>query len=630
MSSKNEVFGQFLIRNQVITEKQLDEALKIQKDTGLSFGELCMAKEALTETQVKKILRQQWQQHKHFGEIAIELKLLTQEQVDQLLKIQELFHSPLGRVLTNQNILTQTELEPWLQQFKDECNSDKDVLDALKNVDLFSGLSTNELAKISFALDIKTYENEEIIYKEGDPSHYLYLIQSGTVEITMQSGDDRLDVNVLIDWNNFGLYSLLNRKPHVEQAKAIGQVNVWRLSWEDLHEFLYEYPSLSVMALKHLSGNIEDIVFSFCDEEEISDLYMTALVYSEQLNDIKDNISSIINGIAEKTSGKTLLLSCAEESQTNYSKQDVLNQLPKSMNDDIQLECLALPKNIKVDDLKEVIRSVQKSQNRFSSVIILLSTHSIDLVLNILEFTQKSAFILDGYFPKIEDAINPQNDRIYFVQESPDCIANIDDLAIKSNIIVPSMYYLDDINRTNSGIIRWLLGRTIGLAFGGGGARTMVNAGILEVFDENDITFDLVSGTSGGALFGALYAIGLTAAEIKESVSKSIAFGKDSPANDYSLTLKTIIKGKKYKKLLRRVFGDKSSCSTRIPLYSIATDINNGKEVIVNRCQLWESVYVSSAIPGYSPLININGKLLGEGGLVNNVPSTVLKKSGAD
>ncbi|MBT7408934.1 MAG: hypothetical protein HN826_04465, partial [Methylococcales bacterium] len=206
----------------------------------------------------------------------------------------------------------------------------------------------------------------------------------------------------------------------------------------------------------------------------------------------------------------------------------------------------------------------------------------------------------------------------------------IDDLAIKSNIIVPSMYYLDDINRTNSGIIRWLLGRTIGLAFGGGGARTMVNAGILEVFDENDITFDLVSGTSGGALFGALYAIGLTAAEIKESVSKSIAFGKDSPANDYSLTLKTIIKGKKYKKLLRRVFGDKSSCSTRIPLYSIATDINNGKEVIVNRCQLWESVYVSSAIPGYSPLININGKLLGEGGLVNNVPSTVLKKSGAD
>ena len=172
MSSKNEVFGQFLIRNQVITEKQLDEALKIQKDTGLSFGELCMAKEALTETQVKKILRQQWQQHKHFGEIAIELKLLTQEQVDQLLKIQELFHSPLGRVLTNQNILTQTELEPWLQQFKDECNSDKDVLAALKNVDLFSGLSTNELAKISFALDIKTYENEEIIYKEGDPSHY--------------------------------------------------------------------------------------------------------------------------------------------------------------------------------------------------------------------------------------------------------------------------------------------------------------------------------------------------------------------------------------------------------------------------------------------------------------------------
>lgn len=630
---KNELFGQFLLRHEVITEDQLTEALKIQKNTGVTFGELCITKNFLKEGEVKNILRHQWQSHKQFGEIAIKLNLLSQEQVDDLLKIQELFHKPLGEILIMQQYLTQHEVEPWLEQFKNENNAEKDVLSALKKVDLFSTLSINELAKISLSLQIKTYENEEIIYKEGDPSDYLYLIQSGTVEITMPSGDDRVDVNVLIDWNNFGLYSLLNRKPHIEQAKAIGGVTLWMLSWEDLHEFLVEYPSLSVTALKHLSGDIDDIVFSFSDEAEISSLYMTALVFDKDLKNTELNARSVVIDVAEKIDGKTLLLSCVEADETDYSKNEILEVLPTLIDDEINLFCTYIPSNIQVDELKEVIRGVQKSNEKFACIIILMSTVSVELILDVLSFTQKTAFILKHYIPELEHVINPQRDRIFFVQDEPDSVVAESEskhLVSMSSISVPSMYYLDDMSRTNISLVRWLLGHTIGLAFGGGGARTMVNVGVLEVLEEEGIDVDMVSGTSGGALFGALCAVGLNAAQVRDTVSKSIAFGKDSLANDYTFTMKTIIKGKKYKKVLKRVFGEKYSCSTRIPLYSIATDINTGREVIVNRCYLWESVYVSSAIPGYSPLININGRLLGEGGLVNNVPSTVLKESGAD
>lgn len=627
------LFGQFLLKHNAITKEQLSYALKVQLDSGISIGELALSKAMLTEDEVKRVLRSQWKTHQHFGEIAQSMKLLNKSQVVELLNTQKMFHMPLGEILIKEGHISRTELTPLLQQHKMAKYESKDVLPALKKVDLFSSLKVKELAQISLLLRIMTFDDEAIIYKEGDASEYLYLIESGTVEITMQSGTDRVDVNVLIDWNNFGLYSLLNRKPHVEMAKAIGKVTLWCLSWEDLHGLLVEYPSLSVTALKLLSGSIDDIVFSFCDEQEISDLYITAVIYDENIAHGRDYVNAIVKQTSADISGRTLLLECFGGTGADYSKQQILELLPLPMDERHDLYSMTLPRLIAIDDLKEVMRAQQRRKNNFSCIMILLSTQSTKLCREVITITKKSVMLLLHQIPELEQVLVSERDRMFFVQERPESI-NIDsyrdNAPLTSRFSVPSMFYLDGIDASVNSIARWLLCRTIGLTFGGGGARTITNVGILELFDEEGISFDFVSGTSGGALFGGLYAIGLNAQEIKQAISKSIEFGKDSPANDYNLTMKTIIKGKKYKRLLKRVFGERFSCGTRIPLYAIATDINCGREVIVNRCHLWEAVYVSSAIPGYSPLMEINGRLLGEGGLVNNVPSTVLKESGAD
>jgi|GEM_PF-354751 len=615
---RHELFGQFLIDHEVITPEQLQDALKIQLDTGVSFGELCISKQYLDEEAVKRVLLSQWQTNKQFGEIALSLDLLTTAQVKELLKIQALFHKPLGEILVRLKHITQTELMPWLEQFKNEDRAQIDVLRTLKKVDLFTTLNTKELANISLLLKIKTYADEDIIYREGDPSEFLYLIESGTVEITMPTTSGRIDVNVVIDGNNFGLHSLLNRKPQTEQARAIGKVTLWYLSWEDLHGLLVEYPSLPVTALKLLSNSIDNLVSSIVDED-IRDIYLTALVLDDaQLPSLTQDTLGIVHKMTAEIPGKTLLLSCTGEAA------------PAASN---TLQVVTLPNSTNISRIKETIRTTQKRDPQVSGVIICLSTHSTHLLKTVLDMVAKSAILLYKHRPPLEAMLRAEQDRLYFVHDKPDKI-NFEryekEFALKSSILVPSMFYVDDLNSSTTGVMRWLLGRTIGLAFGGGGARTMSNVGVLEVLEEEGISVDFVSGTSGGALFAGLYGIGLSAAEIKHTIAKSIAFGKDSPANDFTLTMKTIIKGKKYRNVLKRAFGDRYACGTRIPAFFIATDINNGREVIVNRCRLWEAAYVSAAIPGFSPLLEINGLLLGEGGLVDNVPSTVLKNAGAD
>jgi NTE family protein len=169
----------------------------------------------------------------------------------------------------------------------------------------------------------------------------------------------------------------------------------------------------------------------------------------------------------------------------------------------------------------------------------------------------------------------------------------------------------------------------VGLALGGGYARGLAHIGVLEVLEREGIPVDMIAGTSIGALVGALYAIERNAALIKNQAMQLDSKGLASLV-DLTLPKSGFIRGKRVTSLLRRFVGDAQFEDLSIPLFCVATDIITGEEIVLNQGSVLEAVRASISIPIIFTVTRKDGRYLVDGGLVNPVPVSVLKRMGAD
>lgn len=198
----------------------------------------------------------------------------------------------------------------------------------------------------------------------------------------------------------------------------------------------------------------------------------------------------------------------------------------------------------------------------------------------------------------------------------------------------------------------------IGLVLSGGGAKGLAHIGVLKVIEEAGIKIDYIGGTSMGAVIGGLYASGYSVQQI-DSIFKATNFeyliqdfipraSKNfyEKRNDelYAISLPFqnlkigipagLSKGMYNYNLLARLLHPvrhvRDFNQLKIPFLCIATDIESGKQVVLDNGYLPQAIHASAAFPSlYSP-VEIDGKVLVDGGVVNNYPIDEIKKLGAD
>lgn len=182
--------------------------------------------------------------------------------------------------------------------------------------------------------------------------------------------------------------------------------------------------------------------------------------------------------------------------------------------------------------------------------------------------------------------------------------------------------------------------KKIGLTLGGGGARGFAHIPILETFDELGVRPRCITGTSIGAILGALYASGHSAAEIVAMVKQLIAprnasFKEIIRNKDpfkalslidphFSLKPKGLIKGEKFLAFLYEQMQVSTFQELEIPFKAVATDFWNRRQVVFDTGELLPAIRASMAIPYIFTPVIIDGKVLVDGGLVNNVPHDLL------
>lgn len=198
----------------------------------------------------------------------------------------------------------------------------------------------------------------------------------------------------------------------------------------------------------------------------------------------------------------------------------------------------------------------------------------------------------------------------------------------------------------------------IGLVLSGGGAKGFAHIGVLKVLEEAGIKIDYIGGTSMGSVIGGLYASGYNATQI-DSIFKKTNF--DELINDYIPRSSKNFYGKKndelyaialpfnkfrvgipealskgmynynlLSSLTRNVRHVRDFNKLPTPFLCIATNIETGEEVLLNKGNLVQAMVASAAFPSLFTPVEIDGKLLVDGGVVNNYPIKEVRNLGAD
>jgi NTE family protein len=166
----------------------------------------------------------------------------------------------------------------------------------------------------------------------------------------------------------------------------------------------------------------------------------------------------------------------------------------------------------------------------------------------------------------------------------------------------------------------------IALVLGAGASRGFAHIGILKILESNKIPIHMIVGTSAGSFIGSIYAYGFNAYQLQK-MSFSIERGD---IVDLTIPDNGFVKGEKLEEYINTLLNNTPIEKLRIPFYAVATDIQNGQEVVFGKGNTGTAVRASCSIPGIFRPVRIGERTYVDGGVVSPVAVDAARRLGAD
>jgi len=200
----------------------------------------------------------------------------------------------------------------------------------------------------------------------------------------------------------------------------------------------------------------------------------------------------------------------------------------------------------------------------------------------------------------------------------------------------------------------------IGLALSGGGARGAAHIGVLRVLEEMRIPVDYIAGTSMGSIVGGFYAAGMSPDKLEETLlgidwdlafrdrprREDLSFRRKQDGDDYPISFqvgwrnrrlrvpKGLLQGQNLNAILTSLTLPVALVDDfdglAIPYRAVAADIVSGEKVVIDSGNLATAMRASMSIPGIFSPVQIDGKMLVDGGIASNLPIETVREMGAD
>jgi NTE family protein len=545
-----------------------------------------------------------------------------------------------------------------------------DGLYFFKRNPLFGQLGDEILARLVNALKPFRVEKGSILFREGDVSDGLFLLQSGRGRIVTKTerGEDKT-VAYLSRGDTIGELALLTGEPHSFAVVCDTTCDLLLLPKPTFDKILEAHPLIGIHLSRALSRRLA-VSFHPPQKRQKQPQVLTFIpgLPHEAFTLFTVNLTI---ALVEQTRRKVLLLDMTPKSgdlaralglasplsteamfrEDDLANIDVLRKL--IVTHPSGLEILSLhPKLLKTHLFPAIPSMLSVLKDHYDFVAAVPPAEADPLSARVVKESDKALLVTWDQAINLGAAARSALDQNIGEAELPVINIFLHDPAspgsARADYRVPWLEsfhqpfrdsghpYLSISQATPAlaaidRIARGLGGLRVGLAMGSGAAYGYTLVGLLKVFEREGIPIDVLAGTSMGALLGSFYCAGNSPARVEElSLSITKRWLLENTLGDLTLPHSGFLAGKTLTAFLRSVLGNTEIHQMPIPFAAVATDIRSGHEVVIKEGRAVDAVRASTSLPIlFDPFLH-KGRYLVDGGLVNPVPTSTVANMGAD
>jgi NTE family protein len=545
----------------------------------------------------------------------------------------------------------------------------------IKEIPLFSSIPDSQIKKLASCFQAQTFQKDDTIFRQGDPSTALYIISSGAVFIYSEHNSTQSVQVELRRGEFFGEMALLSDMPRSATAKVTLDAMVFCLEKDDFYTLLKENRHIGLFLSRLYARRLA--VGPSVESAPPQPCFYTVCATDPALG-LSHFLYSMSYHISTESAKRVLVVEPHLELESIMKKfglksmpcpdDSLYHLLPPHIYHSKDIKWFYHPAGFNVlqvnrgfhRELTPVLPALMDNFKRHYDLVVFSLTHRFkDLEQQAVRLCDKNLLIINNTpaalpdvkrkLQRLEDTAGPGLDRVRVgvshlcgtigiprealkkelgLSETPQVWVEKSNKAINDQIDTEKRFPVKGARA----IARELAGVRVGLALGAGAARGWSHVGVLKVLKENNIHIDMIAGTSMGALVGAIFAAKGSISHLMNHTINS--FPTRSRARkiifDYTLPLKGFLKGKKALHLVANAVENADFMDLMIPTYIVGVDVLKGEEVLFETGDVAGAVRASLSLPVVFAPFKHNGRWMVDGGLLNPVPVDILEQKGAD
>lgn len=471
-----------------------------------------------------------------------------------------------------------------------------DLIEIIHHSKIFAEIDRSACESLLPRLERVILDQAEVLFEQNDPSDCLYILIDGQLTAMLLTTEGKYKVVGTVDkGETVGELGVLSNQPRSLTIRASTTCKLLKLPRKQFEDFCKEQPKFMARVIDLIVTRSQNTLKVISQKKLYQHIAIVAANYRTPL---------------------TAFMRKLNENLVDHFKYILLETMPEGHTISELMEQAEHDNKALIFELNEEnLSGLQNKLNHVGGIYIVadgdIPSLLSEFAINMLDrYLTPFALQYDLVLLHDEHVLMPSGTREWLRQA---------DFTLHHHI-------RSNEDKDYQRLIRFMMGKPIGVVFGGGGHKGWACVGTIKALLEANIPIDAIGGTSVGALVAACYARHLNYEDTFNSF-KILSHAVRNPLALKHLTwpIISLISSKDGTEALFKVFDDIDVEDLWLPFFCLSSNLTAWRESIHRHGPLWERLRSTAAIPGVvSPMV-LDGELHYDGGLLNNLPVDVMR-----